>query len=414
LSEIWLQDPYINKIKAKVVLCEKTNEKLRISLDRTIFRYKGGGQDCDKGKLLKDDEILEVMDVREEGGKTIHIVEGKGSLNIGDEVICILDWERRYTLMKLHTAEHIFYRSLMKELLDSELKDIWLTFDDEKREGSGTITVESSKPLGWRTLTKVEAKVNKIIHENRSVKTYILNVKELTEDIRVRESLLKKVNQVRIVEVEDFDKAACSGTHVRKTGEIIFFKITSIERKGNNIYHIDFKVGEDALNFALTVSNQVLWKAQNLGYNPNEILYVLEKYEKTRESLNDLKTQLLETLPLYIERNKEIIQDISLYHCMCKGFEVKELTALGRKLKKKIKENFVAILVGTNGATSIVVVSKGVNLDTLKILKESLAEYGGKGGGKSDFAVYGVKKSDDVNKLLDNLVNRFKMELMKF
>jgi len=272
LSEIWLQDPYINKIKAKVVLCEKTNEKLRISLDRTIFRYKGGRQDCDKGKLLKDDATLEVTDVREEGGKTIHIVEGKGSLNIGDEVICILDRERRYTPMKLHTAEHIFYRSLMKELTDSELKDIWLTFDDEKREGSGTITIESCKPLNWRTLTKIEAKVNKIIHEIRSVKTYILNVKELTEDIRVRESLLKKVNQVRIVEVEDFDKAACSGTHVRKTGEITFFKITSIERKGNNIYHIDFKVGEDALNFALTVSNQVLWKAQNLGYNPNEII----------------------------------------------------------------------------------------------------------------------------------------------
>ena len=414
MSEIWLQNPYIDKTRAKIVSCERTNGKFRVLLDKTVFRYKGGGQDCDKGKLLKNNTIYRIIDVEREEDKTVHIVKGKGPLNVGDEVICVLDWDRRYTLMKLHTAEHIFYRSLIKEFPGSELKDIWLTFDDEKREGNGTITVESDRPIDWKTLTKVEAEVNKIIHENRSVKTYILNVKDLTEDIRVRDSLLKRVDQVRIVEVENFDKAACSGTHLRKTSEITFFKITSIERKGNdNVYHINFKIGEDALNFALMVSNQVLWKAQNLGYNPDEIIYVLEKYEKLRGSLSYLKTQLLEALPSYIEKSREVVQNIPIYHGICKGFEAKELAMLGRKLKKKIKESFVAVLLGTNETTSIVAVSKGVNLAVSNVLKEFLSKHGGKGGGRPDFAIYGIKKSNNINELLNSLVNKFKSELTK-
>jgi len=413
LSEIWLQDPYIDKTRAKIVSCDETDGGFKVLMDKTVFRYKGGGQDCDKGRIFKNNVVFEIIDVEKDEDKTIHIVKGKGSLKVGDEVVCVLDWNRRYTLMKLHTAEHIFYRSLIREMPNSALKDIWLTFDDKKSEGYGTIMVESSEPLDWKTLTKVEAEVNKIIHEDRNVKTYIMNVKDLTEDIRARDSLLKRVNEIRIVEVENFDKAACSGTHVRKTGEITFFKVSSIERKRNNTYRISFKVGEDALHFALTVSNQVLWKTQNLGYNPNEIIYVLEKYEKLRESFNALKTQLFETLPFYIEKNKEVVHDVSIYHSICKGFETKELTLLGRKLKKKIKENFIAVLLGTNETTSIVAISKGLNLDVSKILEESLAEYSVKGGGRPDFAIYGIKKLNNINELLSSLINRFKLELTK-
>lgn len=413
MSEIWLQNPYVDKTKAKIVSCERKNGKFKVLLDKTVFRYKGSGQDCDKGKLLKNNTIYRIIDVEKEEDKTVHIVKGKGSLNVGDEIVCILDWNRRYALMKLHTAEHIFYRSLIKRSPNSELKDIWLTFNDEKMEGNGTITVTSSRLLDWRILTRIEAEVNKVIGENRSVKTYILNAQDLTEDIRVRDSLLKKVNEIRIVEVENFDKAACSGTHVRNTGEIEFFKITSIERKENDTYHINFKVGENALNFTLKVSNQVLWKAQSLGYNPGEIVHVLEKYEKLRKSLSHLKTQLFEVLPFYIERTKKVLRDVSIYHCICKGFEAKELTILGRKLKKKIKESFVAILLGTNETTSIVAVSKGVNLDVSRVLKGVLSEYGGKGGGRPNFAIYRIKKSNNVNELLNSLVNKFKSELTR-
>jgi alanyl-tRNA synthetase len=397
----------------KIVSCEKTNHEFKVLLDKTIFRYKAGGQDCDKGQLRKDDIVFEVVDVEEENGKTIHIVKGKGSLDIGDEVLCVLDWERRYTLMKLHTAEHIFYKSLAKRLPDLELKKLWLTFDDDKREGNGTIVIETSKPLDWKILVEAETEVNKIIYENRSIKTYISNVKDLTKDVRIKESLLKRMNQVRIVEVEKFDKAACSGTHVERTGEIMFFKITSIEKKNAQSYHLNFKVGEDALNFALTVSNQVLWKAQSIGYNPDEVIYVLEKHEKLRETLKGLKTQLLNTIPQDIERNKEIVHNIPIYYYVCRGLEVKELTMLGRRLKKKIEGNFIAILVGTNETASFIIASKGVNLDVSKILKEFLANYDCKGGGKPDFAIYGIKKPNNINELLNNLVNRFRLEISK-
>lgn len=413
MSEIWLKKPYTTRISAKIVSCEKINDEFKVLLDKTIFRHKSGGQDCDKGQLHKGDMIFEVVDVEEENGKTIHIVRGRGPLNIGDEVLCVLDWERRYNLMKLHTAEHIFYKSLTKILPNLELKKLWLTFDDDKREGNGTIVIESSKPLNWKILVEAEAEVNKIIHENRSVKTYISNVKDLTKDVRIKESLLKRVDQVRVVEVEEFDKAACSGTHVERTGEIMFFKITSMEKKNANTYHLNFKIGKDALNFTLTVSNQVIWKAQTLRYNPNEVVYVLEKHEKLRETLNDLKTKLLEIIPQDIERNKENIHNIPIYHYICRGLGVKELTKLGRKLRKKIEGNFIAILVGTNETVSFVAISKGVNLDLSKILKGFLADYSGKGGGKPDFAIYGIKKPNNVNDLLNNLINRFKLKIAK-
>ena len=413
MSEVWLQNPYTTQMSAKIVLCKKINDELKVLLDKTIFRYKGGGQDCDKGQLHKDDTVFEIVDVEEENGKTIHIVKGEESLNIGDEVLCTLDWNRRYTLMKLHTAEHVFYKSLIKRIPSLVLKKLWLTFDDDKREGNGTIVIESSKPLDWKILVEAEIEVNKIIYENRRVKTYFTNIKDLTKDVRIKESLLKRINQVRIVEVEGFDKAACSGTHVKRTGEIMFFKITSIEKKNTNIYHLNFKVGEDALNFALTVSNQVLWKAQSMGYNPNEVIYVLEKHKKLRETLNSLKTQLLNIIPQDIERRKETVHNVSIYHYICRGLQVKELTMLGRKLRKKIEGSFIAILVGTNETASFIVVSKGVNLDVSKILEKFLADYGGKGGGKPDFAIYGIKNPNNINELLSSLVNRFRLEITK-
>ena len=126
---LFLQDSYLKECVSTILKIENGTKAI---LNRTIFYPKGGGQPEDTGKILRNGESFDVLHVRKISGDVIHEVD-RGGLRIGDTIQCILDWKRRYKLMRSHTAAHVFASLLCSEtgalVTGNQLEEDKIRFD---------------------------------------------------------------------------------------------------------------------------------------------------------------------------------------------------------------------------------------------------------------------------------------------
>ena len=209
-----------------------TNEKY-VVLDQTIFYPKGGGQPWDTGKILRDDEVFNVVYVGKFSGEVSHEVDYEG-LKKGDKVHCIIDWDRRYRLMRSHTAAHVFASLICNEtgalVTGNELGLDKIRFDF------------SLEKLDRGVIMRCIEKANELFRKDIPVKTYWLPREEALKIpgvIKMAEALPPDVPMLRIVEIVGVDKQADGGTHVknlREVGQIEFLKAVSKGKKNKRIY----------------------------------------------------------------------------------------------------------------------------------------------------------------------------------
>ena len=227
---LYLEDSYLKECDAKVI--SVTNEKY-VVLDQTIFYPKGGGQPWDTGKILRDDEVFNVVYVGKFSGEVSHEVDYEG-LKKGDKVHCIIDWDRRYRLMRSHTAAHVFASLICNEtgalVTGNELGLDKIRFDF------------SLEKLDRSVIMRCIEKANELFRKDIPVKTYWLPREEALKIpgvIKMAEALPPDVPMLRIVEIVGVDKQADGGTHVknlREVGQIEFLKAVSKGKKNKRIY----------------------------------------------------------------------------------------------------------------------------------------------------------------------------------
>jgi len=231
-ESLFLEDSYIKECDAVVVSAEGN----RVELDRTVFYPQGGGQPADGGMIISGGSEFKVTDVKKEDGKIIHYVDREG-LKTGDNVHCILDWERRYKLMKHHTATHILAAVMHKNSgalitgnqlgLDESRIDFSLeTFDREK-------------------MADYVAAANQEIRRDIPILTFFLPREEAMKIpgiVKLANALPPQIETLRIVEIGDVDIQADGGTHVRKTSEVGRIEVTRLENKGKDRRRIYFKL----------------------------------------------------------------------------------------------------------------------------------------------------------------------------
>ena len=226
---LYMEDSYLREFEARVVSVTKGGEnKFFVVLDRTAFYPNSGGQPHDTGKFMKDGVEYPVVYVGKFSGKISHEVSKEG-LKEGDVVKGIIDWERRYVLMRMHTAAHVISEVFHKETgalitgnqlgLDHSRIDFSLeNFDREK-------------------ISELFEKANEIVKKDLKVRSYFLPREEAMkiENItKLANVLPPNVKELRIVEIEGFDIQADGGTHVRSTKEIGEIKFLKAENKGKN------------------------------------------------------------------------------------------------------------------------------------------------------------------------------------
>lgn len=221
---LYMDDSYIKEFETKV----KVVKDKFVVLEQTAFYPRGGGQPCDTGSIFLDGEEYKVVFVGKFDGEISHEVDKTG-LKEGDLVRGVIDWDKRYTYMRYHTASHILSGILYKEIgakitgnqigLDKLRVDFDL--DDMNKE----------------LMKKFVEKTNKEISKNLDVKIYYLNREEALKQegmVKLLGALPPAIKELRIVEIGDVDVQADGGTHVKNTSEIGRLEFVKAENKGKS------------------------------------------------------------------------------------------------------------------------------------------------------------------------------------
>jgi misacylated tRNA(Ala) deacylase len=207
-----------------------------VVLDQTIFYPKGGGQPWDTGKITKANEVYTVVYVGKFSGEISHEVDHTG-LKEGDSVHCSLNWERRYRLMRSHTAAHVFASLLCTGagvlVTGNQLEEDKIRFDF------------SLEKFDRGTLEEYIEKANELFKKDIPVEWYELPRDEALKIpglIKMAEAFPPNIPSLRVVEIVGVDKQADGGTHVRNLKEVGHIKLLKTENKGKSNRRIYFTI----------------------------------------------------------------------------------------------------------------------------------------------------------------------------
>jgi Ser-tRNA(Ala) deacylase AlaX len=237
---LYLDDAYVKEFKAKIRFVQKANGQLKVILDQSAFYPIGGGQPSDTGVIRGAEAEALVKEVRVENGMVVHAVDqGKGDFREGEEVTGVLDWDRRYALMRNHTLAHLMAEVIRKLIgLPVEVVSSGLDVDKARLD----MAYEGS--LG-PFVSEIEKMTDQVIEENRAVEIKMMPRDEAeTYVARFHESLKTLppgVRTVRVVEIKDWHACACGGTHVKNTGEIGATEVLRRMSKGKGVERIEFR-----------------------------------------------------------------------------------------------------------------------------------------------------------------------------
>jgi misacylated tRNA(Ala) deacylase len=220
-----IEGNYIKEFNAMVTKIKKDY----VILDQTAFYPIGGGQPSDTGYLIWDGDKVIVKEVMKKGDSVKHVIEGEKPA-VGTKVQGVIDWDKRYSHMKMHTAQHILSA---------------IVFDDfNARTVGNQIHADYSRvdfhPVKFsdEDLEKITQKFNEIISKDLPVKIYEEERESLEKRVdqqRANLDLLPKfITKLRIVEIEGFDVCPCAGTHVRNTNEIPMLDKIKRDTKGRD------------------------------------------------------------------------------------------------------------------------------------------------------------------------------------
>ena len=228
---LYLDDSYLRECDATVV---SVKDGKYVVLDQTVFYPKGGGQPWDTGKMIRDHETFNVVYVGKFSGEISHEVDHAG-LKEGDKVHLALDWERRYKLMRSHTAAHIFASLLCNGtgalVTGNQLEEDKIRFD---------FNLEKFDP---EILTEYIERANELFRKDIPVKWYELPREEALRIpglIKMAEAFPPDIPRLRVVEVVSIDKQADGGTHVKNLKEVGGINVLKTENKGKQNRRVYF------------------------------------------------------------------------------------------------------------------------------------------------------------------------------
>ena len=224
---LFMEDCYLKEFDANVI----GRGEGYVVLDRTAFYPEGGGQPTDTGTL----NGVRVKEVRKKDGEVRHYVETP----LDGAVHGVLDWERRYAHMRMHTAEHLL---------------LAIALDRYNAEIIGN-QIGAEKSRMDFALEKIDAEMrecltcefDKIVDDGRPVRIYTTSRDSVLESVdahrrQLYEKALPNVSEVRVVDIDGVDKSPCGGTHVKNTSEIGHIEITQVQNKGSGKRRLVFEL----------------------------------------------------------------------------------------------------------------------------------------------------------------------------
>ena len=386
---------------------EQAKEDVLVVLDKTPFYAEMGGQVADQGVLTSADCSLRVLDVKKTPkGYYVHTcVLESGIVKVGDHLTAKVDKEYRMAVCRNHTATHLLQAAL-REVLGDHVHHAGSYQDGEITHFDFThfsaVTAEE--------LARVEKIVNDRIFDAMDV-----TVKEMPIDEAKKLGAMALFGEkygkvVRVVDIEGWSTEFCGGTHVRNTAQIGCFKIVSESSVAAGIRRIEAVTGKNLLlraNKQETMLHTVAaaLKANNVAGLPARAEAVMAENKAMSNELDDMKAKIAASKVTSLFDDAEEVGGVKIASAYFTGTSGDTLRGMCDTVRDKAVNPVVAVLVGKaeDKITMAVTVNKMAQEKGLKagvLVKEISAIAGGKGGGKPDFAMAGLKDETRIDEAL--------------
>ncbi|MCS6843371.1 MAG: DHHA1 domain-containing protein [Caldilineales bacterium] len=370
-ERLYYRQPTLRSFTAQVTARCELRGQPAVALDRTAFYPAGGGQPHDTGWL----NGVPVVDVQEVDGTVWHLLEQP--LPPGELVHGELDWRRRWDHMQNHSGQHVltqaFIRTAEAETVAWHLSDNTVTVDLDRSD----LTPEE--------IALAEALANEIVQEDRPIAARVVGEEELPWlGLRRRPDV---PGPLRIVEIADFDRVACGGTHVASTGQIGLIKVLRAERQGRET-RIYFVCGGRALADYGRKHRLVRSLAAQLSTGEDDVPQAIARLQgdlqaaqkALRAAQDALVAAEAERLWATAEAGLPVRAIVGLYP----DWPAEQVKRLALTLRSR--PGGVVALAGGSPPQVFCGRSDDVSADAGQALRAALAAVGGRGGGRSEFA----------------------------
>jgi alanyl-tRNA synthetase len=399
---LYYEDAYIKEFKAKVLRVSGN----RVVLDQTAFYPEGGGQLPDHGVLTFDGKRSKVVDVQKAGGVIVHFVEDSVPKE-NQKVSGQLDWERRVSLMRHHTATHLVMGAARRTLG----QHVWQAGAQKDVERT-RLDISHPKRLTTEEIYKIERLANCVVMENLPVECF-WNPREEAErkyGFRLYQGGVVPGREIRVVKTEDWEVEACGGTHCKSTGEVGLIKIIRTERIQDGVERIIFSAGDAAVKAVQETEAKVLKVAELLEVQTEKVENTVERMVSEWKELRRDKEHLSDGLAQFMaEKYLEKAEKIGKLKLVSGTVGAQ---AVGADLLIKVASKLVqldnhsmAVLISVDKNAQVVVMvgeeAQKLGIDAREITRAAAAELGGGGSGKPDFAQGGGTKVTNVAKAIE-------------
>ncbi len=391
-ERLYYRDSFLREFDAQVISCEKDGERWKIVLDRTAFYPTSGGQPYDTGKL-GEVPVIEVADVEH---KVVHYASA--AIPVGP-IHGVIDWPRRIEHMQQHTGQHLLSAAFI-ELFGFQTVSFHLGKE------ISTIDLDTSA-VKAEHLEKAERRVNEVIFEDKPVVIRFGTAEELAEA-----GIRKKVERegvLRAIEVAGFDRQPCGGTHLERTGQAGLLLIRKLERRRDQC-RVEFVCGFRTLAAARSDFSILTQAASLLSCGLAEVPAVLGKLIEERRVQHGAVKRLEERLAEHEAREllaSQAATGAGGLRVISSALDEATPSYLGLLAAKLVAEaDIVAFLASRASGHVVFAQAKGLQHDMGALLRDTLKQFGGKGGGAKDFAQGSVA---DTTKAADAVAHAKKM-----
>jgi alanyl-tRNA synthetase len=390
-ERLYYRDSFLYNFDAKVQSAIETPRPALI-LDRTAFYPTSGGQIHDTGWIVSPTGKLRVTEVADaEDGRVVHYLEAPvKDVQPGSRVTGEIDAARRRDHMQQHSAQHVLSAAFVR-LFNMPTVSFHMAND--------YCSIDLDAPsLSKEQIESAERTANEVMIENREV-----DVRYVTRDEAVNLGLRKlppaERDQLRLIDIRDWDLTACGGTHVSHTGQIggILLRRSEKVRQG---YRVEFVAGQRAVatahrDFSALTETAALFSAgiydvpQQTRKALDEIRSMRKQREQSQEELAQAHASTLLAETPESNGRKLVVRTLS-------DRDLNFLRLLAQRLTRQSSEA-IALLATTSPQPALVFAqSAGQPYDMGVLLKETAAKLGGRGGGSKDLAQGGVPRSEGL------------------
>ncbi len=377
----------------------KAGDDAVVVLDRTPFYAESGGQVGDAGELVAENGTFTVTDTQKIQAEVFghHGKLATGTLAVGDKVAAKVDTARRARTVRNHSATHLMHKAL-REVLGAHVQQKGSLVDADKTR----FDFSHDKPLGADEIRRVEALVNAEILRNEATTARIMKYDDAVKHGAMALFGEKYGDEVRVLDIGS-SRELCGGTHVRRTGDIGFFKVIGEGGVAAGIRRIEATTGDTALAWVQRQEENLQQAAAALKAPAQEVTQkiqqIVDNVKSLEKELTRLKSKLASSQGDDLATQAVDVKGVKVLAVALDGADAKALRETMDKLKDKLKS--AAIVLASSEAGKVTLIA-GVTPDAVAKVKAGdlvnfvAQQVGGKGGGRADMAQAG---GTDASKL---------------